>query len=94
MSNAPLFQNADEQEAVYAPQQVPGAAGRAQLEGDANTGDLSAANEPPAAAPVANVGSSASGVAAPPNITNDDQGGAAGNPGTQARYPLDDNDRT
>lgn len=94
MSDAPLFQNADEQEAIYAPHQVPGADIRARVEGDTNTGDLSAVNEPPAAAPVASVGSSTSGMAAPPNVTDDDRGGAAGDPGTQARYPLDDNDRT
>lgn len=93
MSDAPLFQNADEQERIYAPEQVPGADVRARVEGDMNTGDLSAAIEPPAAAPVANVGSSASGIAAPPNVTSDDRGGAAGDPGTQARYPLDDSDR-
>lgn len=93
MSDAPLFQNVDEQEAIYAPHQVPGADLRARVEGDVNTGDLSAANEPPAAAPVANVGSSPSGAAAPPNVTSDDRGGAPGDPGTQAHYPLNDDDR-
>ena len=93
MTDAPLFQNADEQERIYAPEQVPGADIRARVEGDANTGDLSAANEPPAAAPVASVGSSPSGSAAPPNVTNDDRGGAPGDPGTQAHYPLNDDDR-
>jgi hypothetical protein len=89
MSDAPLFQNADEQEQIYAPQQVPGAASRARLEGDGNIHDTSAV-EPPAAAPVASVGSSPSGVAAPPNVTDDDRGGAPGDPGTQAHYPLND----
>jgi len=92
MSDAPLFQDADEQERVYAPQQVPDAAGRARLEGDANISDTSAV-EPPAAAPVASVGSSPSGAAAPPNVTDDNRGGAPGDPGTQARYPLDDDNR-
>lgn len=89
MSDAPLFQNADEQEQVYAPQQVPDTAGRARLEGDADTGDTSAAIEPPSAAPVGSVGTSTSGVAAPPNVTDNDRGGAAGDPGTQARDPYD-----
>jgi hypothetical protein len=93
MSDAPLFQNVDEQEAIYAPHQVPGADVRARVEGDTNTADLSAANEPPAAAPVSNVGTSPSGVAAPPNIGPDSGNTAPGDPGTQAHYPLNHDDR-
>jgi len=82
----PLFQDADEQEQLIAPQQIPGEGQiRARLEGDQAT---TLTNEPPAAAPVASPGSSPSSVAAPPNIGNEPTRGAPGDPQTQAR--LDD----
>jgi len=87
MSDAPLFQDADEQERIYAPQQVP----EKQRQVIADEGSIKNNNtEPPAAAPVANVGTSTSGMAAPPNIGDEDRGGAPGDPQTEARDPLTD----
>ena len=85
----PLFKDADEQERLIAPQQVPGEGQeRARLEGDLDTTD--GANVVPGPAPVANVGTSPSGMAAPPNIGYGTTPGAPGDPQTQAEYPLDD----
>jgi hypothetical protein len=78
----PLFRDADEQERTFAPQQVPEARERARLEGDLDASE--AGYQPPAAAPVINVGSSPSSLAAPPNIGHIDRGGAPGDPQTQA----------
>ena len=81
----PLFKDADAQERLIAPQQVPGDGQiRARLEGDTSK----FVDEPPAAAPVASPGSSPSSVAAPPNIGHEPTRGAPGDPQTQAR--LDD----
>ncbi len=85
----PLFKDADEQERLLAPQQVPGEGQeRARLEGDLAPTDVG--SEPPGPAPVANVGTSPSGMAAPPNIGHRATSGAPGDPQTQAEYPLDD----
>lgn len=92
MSDKPLFQGMDEKEQVYAPEDVPGThipPTERDVGGTAGS-DSAVANEPPAAAPVANIGSSPSGAAAPPNIGHDEHGGAPGDPETQAEYPLDD----
>lgn len=68
MSDKPLFQNTDEQEVAYAPDQLP-ADQRDRVRADEGTdAGLRDANEPPVAAPVANVGTSASGQAAPPGV--------------------------
>ncbi|HEX2910087.1 MAG TPA: hypothetical protein VH186_04720 [Chloroflexia bacterium] len=47
------------------------------------------ANEPPAAAPVANIGSSASGEMAPPNIGPENEHYASGAPNPVAHDPMD-----
>jgi len=65
MSDKPLFQGADEQEAIYAPQQVPAEQARVKADGGGDVPD--SANEPPAAAPVANMGNAPSAAAAPPD---------------------------
>ena len=91
MSDAPLFQNADEQEAIYAPQQIPSERRRVVADEGADVVDNS--NEPPAAAPVAQVGVTPSGTAAPPNIGDNASGGASGDPETEAGYPIGDDDR-
>ncbi len=97
MDNDQYFEKLDNYERTYAPQELP--AGdpeqvRTLVDEDVESRNQAAASsveEPPAAAPVANVGSSASGLAAPPNIGNMDRGGASGDPKTQARDPLDAN---
>ncbi|HYF61925.1 MAG TPA: hypothetical protein VD886_03875 [Herpetosiphonaceae bacterium] len=78
----PLFRDADEQERMFAPDQVPETSQRARLEGDLDASAVGA--EPPGPAPVANVGTSPSSMAAPPNIGHIDRGGAPGDPQTQA----------
>lgn len=71
MSDKPLFQNTDEQEAAYAPDQLPGDQ-RERVRADEGAGaGLGDANEPPAAAPVSNIGSSSSGLAAPPGVVEE-----------------------
>lgn len=88
MSNGPLFQDADEHERRLAPDQVPGEEARVVADEGADVVERN--DEPPAAAPVASVGSSPSSSAAPPNIGDEDHGGAAGDPETEARYPIGD----
>lgn len=90
MSDTPLFQNADETERIYAPQQVPDE--QRQVVADEGAGALPTSNEPPAAAPVANVGASSNAPAAPPNIGDEPTPGAPGDPQTEAGYPMDDRD--
>lgn len=90
-----LFKGMDETERIYAPEDVPDTnlpphevdvGGTAGATGATN-------NEPPAAAPVSIAGSSSpSSAAAPPNIGNQEHGGAPGDPETEAGYPLDDRD--
>ncbi len=89
----PLFQGMDEFEREYAPEELPlddPARARARIEGDHDTDADAALLEPPAAAPVGNIGTSPSGAMAPPNIGHGDRGGGPGDPDTQAS--LDDND--
>ena len=95
MSDKPLFEDIDEYERTYAPQELPPNDpdhARVRVEGD--TGDIGtpASAEPPEPAPVASPGSSPSSVAAPPNIGPDDGVGAPGDPDSQAGYPMDDRD--
>lgn len=78
----PLFRNTDEQERIFAPDQVPEISERARIEGDLDASAVGAA--PPEPAPVASAGSSPSSLAAPPNIGHADRGGAPGDPQTQA----------
>lgn len=97
MSDTPLFQNTDEQERVFAPESLPGTnlpLHEVDAGGTVGT-DTSRDLEPPAAAPVANVGTSQAtqAASAPPNIGDNDQRTAPGDPETQARYPIGDNDR-
>ena len=86
MSDQPLFQNIDEEERIYAPQELPEgdpAEARAHLEG----GHPAALTpEPPAAAPVANLGTAAM---APPNIGHGSRNEAPGAPDPVARDPLE-----
>lgn len=96
MDEKPLFQGMDKFERTYAPQQLPSEdaeQARVRAEGDADGTDTSALLEPPAAAPVGNIGSSPSSAMAPPNIGHEDHGGAPGDPETQARYPIGDGNR-
>ncbi len=91
MSDGPLFQNADELEATYAPQQVPQE--RAKVVADEGVDGVGDNADVPAAAPVASLGSSHTGSAAPPNIGAGDPGTAQGDPDPQAEYPIGDNNR-
>lgn len=93
MSDHPLFQNTDDQERIYAPEQLPAdQRDRVRADEKSDTARSYTDNEAPAAAPVANIGNSATGSAAPPNIGHEEHGGASGDPETQAGYPLDDSD--
>ncbi len=87
----PLFEGIDEFERTYAPEELPPddpEGERARIEGDADTVDTSAFVRPPSPAPIASIGSSPSGEMAPPNIGHQDHGGAPGDPETEARYPI------
>ena len=96
MNERPLFEGIDELERTYAPQELSPddpERMRARLDDEVDSADGSDRNLPPSAAPVANLGNAPSAAAAPPNIGNEDHGGASGDPETQARNPLDtDND--
>lgn len=84
-NNRPLFQGIDEEERIYAPQQLPANdPERARVNADEKGDDTPAyeLNERPSAAPVANVGTSPS---APPNIGHAEHGGTSGDPNTQAK---------
>jgi hypothetical protein len=90
MSDEPLFSDADEQETLYAPNQLP-AERQARVRADEGTNaDNTDRTEPPAAAPVASVGTTPTGQAAPPNIGQRDSSGAPGDPDPEARYPIGD----
>ena len=71
MSDKPLFQNMDEQEATYAPQELP-TDQQARVRADEGAYvDNAAGTEPPAAAPVAHVATTSNGQAAPPGVEED-----------------------
>lgn len=98
MNDKPLFENSDmfekmdEMERVYAPQQLPPddpTMGQVLADEGADAVLNPGLQDRPEPAPVASVGSSPSSVAAPPNIGNEDHGGAPGDPNTEARNPLD-----
>lgn len=91
MSDRPLFQNSDEQERIYAPQQVPEE--QAQVVADEGADTVNNDADVPAAGPVASTGTSTSAIAATPNIGDNASGGAPGDPETDARYPIGDRDR-
>jgi hypothetical protein len=91
----PLFQGMDELERTYAPEELsPDDPEYARVRADEGGKFIPgyAGEEPPAAAPVANMGNAPSAAAAPPNIGHVDHGGAPGDPQTQAGYPLDSDD--
>ena len=69
MSDQPLFQNTDEQEAAYAPEQVPGDEQvRVRMDDKTTPTDSATFDSPPEAAPVANLGNAPSAAAAMPGI--------------------------
>ena len=91
MDNKELFRELDEQERIYAPEQLPvEEQGRVRADEGRVYGDP---NEPPAAAPVASVGTTASSQAAPPNIGNEPRSVDPADPAPQAGDPLDTDDR-
>jgi len=91
MDNKEMFRDLDEQERMYAPEQLP-VEEQERVHADEGRvyGDL---NEPPAAAPVASIGTTASSQAAPPNIGHQPRNTAPGDPAPQAGDPLDTDDR-
>ncbi|MEO8289123.1 MAG: hypothetical protein ABI670_22170 [Chloroflexota bacterium] len=87
----PLFQGMDEFERTFAPGELPPddpERVRANLDEGSGPVGGDTGYEPPAAAPVASVGSSPSGEMAPPNTGHEDRGGGPGDPDTQARDPF------
>ncbi|MEO5952690.1 MAG: hypothetical protein ABIQ44_09520 [Chloroflexia bacterium] len=87
----PLFAGMDELEREVAPEELaPGDPARRRADADDQGAGMQGyeANEAPSAAPVGLVGTSASGTMAAPNIGHVDQGGAPGDPQTQAADPL------
>jgi hypothetical protein len=87
MDDAPLFQDLDEQERTYAPQQLP------PEEQDRVRADEGMTymppNEPTSAAPVANLGNAPSAAMAPPDDVDDHQGA----PNSEAGDPVDSDSR-
>ena len=90
-SERPLFQGMDEFEREYAPEELPPddpELARVRADEGSSTFDSTAFNEPPEPAPVANVGTSSQAEAAPPNIGHEEHRGAPGDPQSEARYPI------
>jgi len=96
----PLFQGVDEFERQYAPEELPAndpEFARVRVEGDFDDFDtVPDTEEPPNPAPVANVGTTPTGEAAPPNIAHEPTRVAPGDPQTDAGYPIgnDEQDKT
>jgi hypothetical protein len=92
MSDQPLFQHMDEQERIYAPEELPpGDPEAARVRAD--EGALPARpEEPPAAAPIANMGNAPSAAMAAPNIGHSSGDEAPGAPDPVAGDPLDSDD--
>ena len=94
-----LFKGMDEQERLYAPEQVPGAVVSDVELDQGGTAPASTANtdaesfDATAAGPVASPGSGLTGGMSTPNVGQDDAGTPSGDPGTQAGYPLDSEHR-
>ena len=96
MDETPLFQGLDEQERIYAPQQLPaGSEEHLRVEADEGAAAALPGIEPPAAAPVANIGTAQAtqAAAAPPNLGHDDPNVGPGAPSPDAGDPLDSEDR-
>lgn len=87
-----LFKNIDETERIYAPESVPGMnLPEHEVDADPLAGSNAfQSNEPPAAGPVATIASNPTGSAAVPNIGDNADQGAPGDPETQADYPIGD----
>lgn len=94
-NNDEYFEKLDNMERTYAPQELspddPEMA-RVMADPDAESAINMNVDLPPRPAPVANIGSSPSGGAAPANLGNDYRGGGEGDPETQARNPMAPND--
>ena len=86
MSDRPLFQNTDEQEAAYTAER------QARVQADEGTGG-DASTEPPAAAPVANLGNAPSAAAAPPGVDDVRGGTVRPDVGPFGSDPDDDDTR-
>ncbi len=83
------FAEQDEQERIYAPEQLPtdsSEQSRVRAEGDSSVVDH---NEPPIAAPVANLGNAPSAAMAAPNLGPANSHTAPGAPNPEARDPTD-----
>lgn len=89
-SGGPLFKNVDETERIYNPEGVPGThIPTHEVDADPTAGSQSFRNnEIPAAGPVATIASNPTGSAAVPNIGDNADQGAPGDPETQADYPI------
>ncbi len=87
-----LFKDVDETERIYSPETVPGTRMPAhEVDADPLAGGQSFRNnEIPAAGPVATIASNPTGSAAVPNIGDNNDQGAPGDPETQADYPIGD----
>jgi hypothetical protein len=102
MSDKPLFEKMDEQERVYAPEQVPGAVdapSEVDQGGTAGSGTAVNAGDPSytgttAAGPVASIGTGLTGGMSTPNVGDEDPRTPRGDPNPQASYPLDHEHRT
>jgi len=87
MSDQPLFQNMDEEERIYAPEQLP-ADEQARVRADEGRVRVDP-DEPPAAAPVANLGNAPSAAMAPPNSEFEQLSATPSDPDTDPASQLD-----
>ncbi len=87
----PLFQGMDEQERVYAPEELaPDDPRRKRVEADEHSGDRPGyeADEPDLAMPVANIGDAPSSGMAPVEPESEERRDASGNPVDRGDNPL------
>jgi hypothetical protein len=87
MSDQPLFQNMDEEERIYAPEELP-LDEQARVRADEGR-VREDPNEPPAAAPVANLGNAPSAAMAPPSDEFSQLGATPSDPDINPANQLD-----
>jgi hypothetical protein len=87
MSDQPLFQNMDEEERIYAPEQLT-ADEQARVRADEGRVRVDP-DEPPAPAPVANLGNAPSAAMAPPNSEFEQLGAGSTDPDTDPANQID-----
>src|SRR4051794_13744208 len=91
MDDQNIFSRMDEEERIYAPQELPLDERQRVIADDKSNNPGLDEDEPPGPGIIGTLGSSASGNMAVPNIGHNDTGGGPGDPETEARDPMEPN---